>query len=88
VYFSTSFRERKQNRNFKWQYKEENQEFSVAIRPTSSSAFENNEDKHKSGLCRLPRKKTQKFALQTKSRSDLRTKKGKVDPKTGHEGPE
>jgi len=88
VYFLTSLRERKQNRNSKWYYKKKNKEFSVVIRFTSSSAFENNDDSHKSSLCRLPRKTTQNFALQTKSCSDLRTKKGKVQPKTDHEGPE
>jgi len=41
-----------------------NQEFSVVIRFTSSSAFENNEDSHESSFCRLSRKTTQKFALQ------------------------
>jgi hypothetical protein len=41
-----------------------NQEFSVVIRFTSSSAFENSEDSHESSFCRLSRKTTQKFALQ------------------------
>jgi hypothetical protein len=36
----------------------------------------------------LAPKKTQKFALQTKACLDLRNKKGKVHPKTVHEGPE
>jgi hypothetical protein len=75
VYFSTSLYESKQNRNSKWYYKnKKNQEFSVVIRFTSSSAFENNESSDKSSFVPLAQKKAQKFSLQTKACSYLRTK--------------